>query len=134
MMLLDSNIIIYAAKPEHDDLRRFIAEHAPVVPAISRVEVLGFHRLTEQDKVFFEAFFAAATVFPITESILDQAIQLRQVRKMSLGDALVAATCLVHSLTLVTCNTDDFDWIPSLRLFNPFRTPTSEGSAQQTGV
>jgi len=28
-MLVDSNIIIYAAKPEHDALRRFIAEHTP---------------------------------------------------------------------------------------------------------
>ena len=27
-MLIDSNIIIYAAKPEHQELRRFIAKHA----------------------------------------------------------------------------------------------------------
>jgi len=127
MMLLDSNIIIYAAQPEHGELRRFIAEHAPAVPAISRVEVLGFHRLTKQDKAFFEAFFAAATVLPIAEGILNQAVQLRQVRKMSLGDALVAATCLVHSLMLVTRNTDDFDWIAGLRVFNPLSTSANKG-------
>ena len=42
-MLIDSNIIVYAAKPEYADLRRFIAEHAPTVSAISYVGVLGYH-------------------------------------------------------------------------------------------
>ena len=31
-MLLDRNIIIYAAKPEHIELRRFISLHAPRYP------------------------------------------------------------------------------------------------------
>jgi toxin FitB len=48
-MLLDSNIVIYAALPEYGALRDFIAKHAPAVSVISRVEVLGYHRLTQQD-------------------------------------------------------------------------------------
>jgi len=28
-MLVDSNILIYAAQPEHVRLRRFLADHAP---------------------------------------------------------------------------------------------------------
>jgi hypothetical protein len=44
-MLIDSNIIIYATKPEHADLRRFIEEHMPAVSAVSYVEVLGYQRL-----------------------------------------------------------------------------------------
>ena len=55
-MLLDSNIIIYAAKPEHADLRRLIAEHAPAVSAVSVVEVLGYHRLTAPERQHFEEF------------------------------------------------------------------------------
>src|SRR5687768_75969 len=49
VMLLDSNILIYAARPEHDDLRRWVAglRPAPAVSAISYVEVLGYHRLTD---------------------------------------------------------------------------------------
>jgi toxin FitB len=34
-MLIDSNIIIYAAMPDHQMLRDFIAEHAPAVSAVS---------------------------------------------------------------------------------------------------
>lgn len=56
MMLVDSNIIIYAAKPEYPELRRFIEEHAPAVSAVSYVEVLGYHLLTEQERQHFEMF------------------------------------------------------------------------------
>lgn len=39
---------------------------------------------------------------------------------MSLGDALIGATALVHDLTLVTRNIHDFGWIDGLLLLNPF--------------
>ena len=123
MMLIDTNIIIYAAKQEHGDLRKFIAKNSPSVSAVSYVEVLGFHQLNEQDRTFLESFFSSATILPITQAILEKAVQLRQTRRMSLGDSLVAATCLIHSLTLVTRNVDDFRWITELPLLNPFDLP-----------
>src|SRR5881227_1996888 len=126
MMLLDSNIIIYAAQPEHAELRHFIAEHAPAVSAISMVEVLGFHRLTAADRQHFVEFFAAATVLPVSAAVLEQAIGLRQQRKMTLGDALVAASALVHGRTLVTRNTKDFADITGLKLLNPFDKDSPE--------
>lgn len=119
-MLIDSNIIIYAAKPEHPELRKFIAEHAPAVSAVSYVEVLGYHKLSEQEREYFEAFFTAATMLTISPGVLIQAVRLRQVKKMTLGDALVAGTALNYRLTLVTRNTKDFDWIDYLTLLNPF--------------
>jgi len=118
--MLDSNIIIYAAKPGYEALQRFIAKHAPAVSAITRVEVLGYHLLTEQDRKNFGDFFAAATVLPISDSVLSKAIELRQMRKLSLADALIAGTALVHGLTLVTRNVADFSWIDDLSLLDPF--------------
>ncbi len=123
-MLLDSNIIIYASKPEHASLRELIARTAPAVSAVSKVEVLGYHRLTEEDRRFLEQFFAAAPVLPVSSEVIEQAVRLRQARKMSLGDALIAATALVHNRALVTRNTDDFQWVPGLRLNNPFAPST----------
>ena len=41
-MLLDSNIIIYAAQPEYIALRRFIEIQAPAISVISYIEVLGY--------------------------------------------------------------------------------------------
>jgi toxin FitB len=40
---------------------------------------------------------------------------------MSLGDALVAGTALVHELTLITRNVDDFSRIEGLSILNPFQ-------------
>ncbi len=50
MMLLDSNIVIYAAEPGYDALRKFIAEHESVVSIISKVEVLGYHKLNSENR------------------------------------------------------------------------------------
>jgi len=110
-MLLDSNIIIYAAQPEYKALLGFIEKYAPAVSAISRVEVLGYHLLNERDRQHFEDFFAAATVLPISDSVLSKAIELRQRRKLSLGDSLIGATALLHELPLVTRNVTDFGWM-----------------------
>ena len=65
-----------------------------------------------------EAFFRLARVLPLSQAVLDQAVALRQQRKMSLGDALVAGTALAHGLTLVTRNVEDFHWIQGLSLLN----------------
>ena len=63
-MLLDSNIIIYAAQPEHAALRQFIETHTPAVSVISQIEVLGYHKLTEDDRQFLEQFFRTAERLP----------------------------------------------------------------------
>jgi toxin FitB len=120
-MILDSNIIIYAAQPEHQFLRDFIIEHAPAVSAVSYVEVLGYHKLGSE-KQLLEAFFEAATILPLSDDVLVQATKLRQLRKLTLGDALIAATALVYKRTLVTRNDQDFLWIPSLTVINPFES------------
>jgi toxin FitB len=101
-------------------LRQFIADHAPAVSAVSYVEVLGYHHLDAEERQYLEEFFRLAQVFPLSQAVLDQAVALRQQRKMSLGDALVAGTALVHELTLVTRNIEDFRWIQGLTLVNPF--------------
>lgn len=59
----------------------------------------------------------------ISDGILQTAVRLRQQKKMSLGDSLIAATALVHQLTLLTLltrNESDFDHIAGLKTINPF--------------
>ena len=89
-MLLDSNVIIYAARPEHSALRKFIEAHAPAVSIISQIEVLGYHKLNDADRQFLERFFQTAERFPLSETVVKSAIELRRRRKMSLGDSIIA--------------------------------------------
>jgi len=121
-MLLDSNIIIYSAKREHAELRHFLNENLYSVSAVSRIEVLGYHLLAGKEREYLETFFDAASVLTISDSVITQAVRLRQIRRMSLGDAIVAGTALAHQLELVTRNIRDFSWIQDLSLINPFDT------------
>lgn len=118
-MLLDSNIIIYAGQPDHAALRRFIETHTPAVSVISYIEVLGYHKLTAEDRQFLEQFFQTAERLPLSETAVQWAVKLRQRRKMSLGDAIVAGTAIAYDRTLVTRNTDDFHWIEEVKLLDP---------------
>ncbi len=121
-MLLDSNIIIYSAQPENAHLRELIAEYVPAVSALSYLEVLGYHLLKEEQRQYFEEFFQVAQVLAISQDVLNQAVILRQQKRMTLGDAIIAGTALVYRLTLITRNTDDFRWITQVRLRNPFES------------
>lgn len=118
-MMLDSNLIIYAALPEYPGLRRLIADRSPAVSAVSVVEVLGSQRLSAAERAHFESFFAAAEVLPLSDAVLARAVTLRQSRKMSLGDALVAATALVFGRELLTRNVKDFAGVPGLTVSDP---------------
>lgn len=121
MVLLDSNVVIYSTQvaPEFDILREYLLDNPHCVSLISYVEVLGFHEINKEDKVALSIFFAATPVLSVTSEIAAQAVRLRQERKMSLGDALIAATAIENDLTLITRNIKDFKWIDSLTLIDP---------------
>jgi toxin FitB len=122
MYLLDSNILIYSAKPEYRFLQKYITNDA-IISAVSIstvIEVLGYHRFLEADKQYLESCIALLHVIEVSQEIGLQAVALRQRQKMSLGDSIVAATALIHDCELVTRNVSDFRNIPDLRIFNPF--------------
>jgi len=118
-MLLDSNIIIYATESGYDAIRNFIAQHSPTVSIISKVEVLGYHKLSNEHKQKLEAIFQLLPILPLSDAVIDKAIALRQRRKMSLGDALIAGTAWVNNLAIVTANVEDYAWIDNLSVINP---------------
>lgn len=119
-MLLDSNIIIYAGKPDYQKIREFISGIKPAVSAVSYVEVLGYQRLSVKEKKYYEEFFSLVPVLPLSWEILNKAVEIRQLRKTTLGDSLVAASALEFNLTLVTRNVNDFTGISGLTVLNPF--------------
>jgi toxin FitB len=64
--------------------------------------------------------FAQLIMQPVSETILRRAAGLRRVRKIKLGDAIIAATALETDRQLVTRNEQDFRGIQGLRVINPF--------------
>ena len=119
-MLIDSNIFIYAILPEHEKLRKRLEEQRICASDITRLEVLGYHLLGNADRADLTHFFELADVFPVSSSIIDLAIQLRQNRRMSVGDAIVAATALECGESLMTRNVKDFRYVEGLAIVDPF--------------
>ena len=118
--LLDSNILIYAAQPQHAFLDEWLEAPGTIFSAVSITEVLGYEGLTSGDEELFEAMFAQLIMESVSEAILRRAAGLRRVRKMKLGDAIIAATALETDSELVTRNEQDFRGIDGLQIINPF--------------
>ena len=118
-MLLDSNIIIYAFQLESQHLQGFMNNRYMCCSAISCLETLGYHQLSAEEKGYLQRCFDTITVLPVTQSVIERAITLRQQRKMSLADAVIAATALEHGQPLATRNLRDFDWVEGLEMVDP---------------
>jgi len=106
--------------PEYQKVRDFLKENETdlAVSSITKLEVLGYYKLSADDKELFEEFFQTITVLPVSSSIIEKAISLRQQRKMSLGDSLIAATSLMNNHKLFTNNVEDFNGIDSLSIIS----------------
>lgn len=118
-MLADSNILILAASQANHPLREWLIQELPGVSVISRVETLGYHSLRAAERPLLEQMLEQLQHYGITGKTIELAIGLRQQRKMSLGDSLIAATCQEHHLSLATQNVSDFSWIPGFTVFDP---------------
>jgi hypothetical protein len=119
-MLLDSNLIIYAVKPDYPEVRTFLKQRDVAVSLISRTETLGYHDLGDAEASKLKRLFDLLTVQPITESVIDGSVDLRRRRKsMKTIDAIIAATALEMDSPLATHNTTDFNWIDTLKVVDP---------------
>jgi toxin FitB len=100
MRLLDSNIIIYATAPENEWLRTWLEAEPFAISQISQIEVLGYHLITPEEIIDLEEFLYSSNIVPVTDGATKKAIALRQRRKMSLADSILAATALENDWIL----------------------------------
>lgn len=118
-MLYDSNILIYFTNPDYAERLSFVKENRITIWLITKLEVLGYWRISETDLALLTIITDRAAVLELTPAVIDEAIRLRQQGSMSLGDAIVAATALLNGLRLATHNTKDFEWIDGLEVYDP---------------
>lgn len=120
-MIWDSNIIIYAAKPENKFLLELLNQQ-PLLYAtsVSKVEVLGYPKIESTDRAFFEWFFDTVEIIQLSMPIVDEAVVIRREKNISLPDSIIAASAKLFNFQLVTRNEKDFRKVTGLSLFNPY--------------
>ena len=103
--LLDTNFLLGVLKSDAQVLaelysRRILSSECSY-SAITRMELLGFHLITLVEtliKKMLEHF----SCLPLTRDIEDAVISLRQLRKIKLPNAIIAATALCSGIELLT--------------------------------
>lgn len=124
MILCDTNILIefYKNSPQIVQELRQIGQNQLAVSPITQAE-LYFGALNKAELAKIKQHLALFTPFPLDISISNQFIELMETyalsHKLSLPDALIAATVLIHDVELYTLNVRDFRFISGLRLYQP---------------
>ena len=77
---------------------------------------LQYH-ISEEAK--FNLFIDNSIIHEIDNETVNRTIKLRKTYKIKLPDALIAATCLVNNLSIITLNTRDFEVIKGLQVITP---------------
>ena len=84
-----------------------------------KIEVLGYNDVPDKMRTM-EEFVDTATVLPLDDIVTHKTIELRRLhKKLKLGDAIIAASALVHNLTLLSRNLADFKNIEGLSVIDP---------------
>ena len=122
--LFDTNILIYwwadAIPPEQIPRIQYLLETSFSVSVITRIEFLGFPGFSHEVRQKAREFISYANVIALSDEIVEKTIQLREHHSIKVPDAIIAATALIHNLTLITRNTSDFNDILNIIIENPF--------------
>ena len=121
--LIDTNVISHLfadSLPEAGkEFVKNIVNTDFIISVAVEIEVLTYHE-TPDKMPLIEEFVNLATVLPLDTAVTKKAIELRRnQRKLKLGDAIIGATAVVHSLILVTNNVKDFVNINGLQVIDP---------------
>lgn len=120
--LIDTNVIIdFLGNKIPKNSIDFIANIEFYISAVTKIEILGWKNATESQLRPLYSFIDTLNILPIDEIVINKTIEIRQSKKINLGDALIAATSLTNNLTIVTRNIKDFDNIENLNVLNPYK-------------
>ncbi len=109
--LFDTNVLIYYFNGlVNDEKIDIILEKSFNISIITKIEFLSWSKLA-QDKVLdkkAKAFVSYATLLDLDDNIAQRTIELRRKFKTKTPDAIIAATALEYTMSIVTNNISDF--------------------------
>lgn len=120
--LIDNNAISsYFSGLLSDKAMQFMAEvidQIPNISVITEIEALSWITADKNKERIVQDFINDATVISLSPAVVKQCVSIRRSRKIKTPDAIIAATAIVHNLTLITRD-NDFDNIDGLICIDP---------------
>ncbi|MBF0154728.1 MAG: type II toxin-antitoxin system VapC family toxin [Magnetococcales bacterium] len=124
LCLIDTNVLIDLLgrhpDPEFNSRVQNALSAGAAISIMTTIELLGWRRHTDQSRRDAANLLARMRELPLGRQEAEAAITLRSRSAIRLGDAIIAATALIHHLPLMTRNVSDFKNINGLTLLNPF--------------
>jgi predicted nucleic acid-binding protein len=121
--LIDTNIVsdyFSASLPETGLLfLDGIIDAIPLLSVITQIELLCWNT-NETTEHRVECFIGDSIILDITPDVIRNCVHIRKGKRIKTPDAIIAATALSNELTLITNNEKDFNWIPDLKVINPY--------------
>jgi hypothetical protein len=122
--LWDTNTAIYYLQQQFPTSAELFIDSTfsdsnPAISVITEIELLCWKTAMDKDLEILHDFINDALVFELEKDIKLKTAAIRKSHKIKLPDAIIAATALVHNLTLLTRNVSDFKNIDEIDLVNP---------------
>ena len=95
-----------------------VLDQTPTISVITEIEALSWINPDKSKEQIIKAFVQDANVLALTPAVVTQCVNIRRSRKIKTPDAIMAATAIVHNLTLITSDSD-FNNIQGLDVINP---------------
>ena len=123
--LWDTNTAIYYLQkqfPSHAEnfIDGTIANHQPVLSAITEIELLCWKHSTVEDDRMLAYFINDCLIIELEQSIKYKTAEIRKKHRIKLPDAIIAASAIVYNLKLISRNVNDFIDIAELQVVNPW--------------
>lgn len=123
LYLFDTNVIIdylsTSMPPKAMLVMNQIVNDGFFISVITQIESVGFNSGNSEVDANTKAFVDLATVFELTPDIVQQTIDMKRKKKIKTPDGIIAATAIVHGLTLLTRNTKDFTHLEGITIVDP---------------
>ena len=120
--LIDTNVVVdVLGNVMPANVKQKVLQMLPVISAVTYMETLGWYQATPLQLRILQNFMDIATIIPINQPVMETTVRIRQHKRIGLGDAIIAATAIIHNRILVTRNDYDFKSIYDLTVYNPWK-------------
>ena len=100
--LIDTNILIYALYGS-EFINQYV-QQSPFISFITEIEILGQINIETAELQTRQSALDYCTIIPFSNIIKKRTILLKQLYKLKLPDAIIAATAIIEGYTLVSAD------------------------------